>query len=86
MNSEIQNSKIECREIGRLFRPSFIAESYVSLLEPVCCKKRQKIVPEQLLVGLVTGLGNKGPLKVLNGSKLILDDHGNNLDSFRISL
>ena len=33
----------------------------------------------------VTGLGNKGPLKVLNGTKLILDDHGNNLDSFRIS-
>ena len=31
-------------------------------------------------------MGNKGPLKVLNGSKLILDDHGNNLDSFRISL
>ena len=34
----------------------------------------------------VTGLGNKAPLKVLNGTKLILDDHGNNLDSFRISL
>ena len=32
------------------------------------------------------GLGNKGPLKVLNGTKLILDDHGNNLDSFIISL
>jgi hypothetical protein len=31
-------------------------------------------------------LGNKGPLKVLNGTKLILDDYGNNLDSFRISL
>ena len=34
----------------------------------------------------VTGLGNKGPLKVLYGTKLIIDDHGNNLDSFRISL
>ena len=33
----------------------------------------------------VTGLGSKGPLKVLNGIKLILDDHGNNLDSFTIS-
>ena len=33
----------------------------------------------------VTSFGNKGPLKVLNGIKLILDDHGNNLDSFRIS-
>ena len=26
----------------------------------------------------VTGLENKGPLKVLNGTKLILEDHGNN--------
>ena len=34
----------------------------------------------------VTGLRNKGPLKVLNGTKLILDDHGNNLASLRISL
>ena len=25
-------------------------------------------------------------MKVLNGNKLILDDHGNNLDLFRISL
>jgi hypothetical protein len=25
-------------------------------------------------------LENKGPLKVLNGTKLILDDHVNNLD------
>ena len=31
-------------------------------------------------------LGNKGPQKVLNGTKLILDDHSNNLDSFRIRL
>ena len=31
-------------------------------------------------------MGNKGPLKVLNGTELILDDHGYNLDSFRISL
>ena len=29
---------------------------------------------------------NKGPLKVLNGTKLNLDDHGNNLESFRINL
>ena len=28
----------------------------------------------------VTALKNKGPLKVLNGTELILDDHGNNLD------
>ena len=31
-------------------------------------------------------MGNKNCLKVLNGTKLILDDDGNNLDSFRISL
>ena len=29
---------------------------------------------------------NKGLLKVLNGIKLILDNHENNLDSLRISL
>jgi hypothetical protein len=50
-------------------------------LELVCCKKRQKIV-----FWPVKGLENKGPLKVLNGTKLILDIHENNLDSFRISL
>ena len=37
-------------------------------------------------MGLQCGLGNNGPQKVLNGTKLTLDDHGNNLDSFRISL
>ena len=31
-------------------------------------------------------MGNKGPLKGLNGTKLILDDDGNNLDLFEISL
>ena len=31
-------------------------------------------------------MGNKGPLKVLNGTKLILDDQKNKLDSFRITL
>ena len=46
-------------------------------LEPVCCKKQQKKVPGQLLVcGIL--------LKILNGIELILDDHGNNLDSFSL--
>ena len=53
----------------------------ISMLEPVCCKKRQKISSWP-----ATGLGSKVPLKVLNDTKLILDDHGNNLDSFRINL
>ena len=44
------------------------------------CKKAQEIVPDQLLVLEIRAL------KFLNGTKLILDDHGNNLDSFRISL
>ena len=34
----------------------------------------------------VIDLENKDSLKYLNGAKLILDDHGNNLDSFTISL
>ena len=62
--------------------PSTLNRTYQ--LEPVCCKKRPKIVPDQLLQ-YYTGLENKGPLKILNGTKLILDDHGNNY-SFRISL
>ena len=33
----------------------------------------------------VTGLWNRGPLKILNGIKLILDDQGNHLDSYTIS-
>ena len=37
-------------------------------------------------IRLVTVLGNKGLLKFLNGTKVILDDHGNILDSSRISL
>ena len=32
----------------------------------------------------ITGLGTRRPLKILNGTKLILDDHMNHLDSFRI--
>ena len=31
-------------------------------------------------------MGNRKPLKVLNGTKVILDDYGNSLDSFRINL
>ena len=42
-----------------------------------------KNVPDQLLH---TGLWNMGPPKDLNGAKLILDDQGNHLDPFPISL
>ena len=35
---------------------------------------------------LVTGLWNRGPLKILSGIKLILDGQGNHLDSHKISL
>jgi hypothetical protein len=51
------------------------------MLEPVCCKKQQKKSSWP-----VTGLWNRGPLKILNGIKLILDDQGNHLDSYTISL
>ena len=33
-----------------------------------------------------TGLWNRGPLEILNGIKFILDDQGNHLDSYTISL
>jgi hypothetical protein len=48
-------------------------------LEPVCCKKQQK-----KSTWAVTGLWNRGRLKILNGIKLILDDQGNHLDTFEI--
>ena len=48
--------------------------------EPVCCKKQQKSSWP------VTGLWNRGHLKILNGIELILDDQGNHLDSYTISL
>ena len=45
-------------------------------------EKQQKKVPDQLLVcGIVWG-----PLKIVNGIKLILDDQGNHLDSYTIRL
>ena len=49
-----------------------------NLLEPVCFEKQQKEVPDQLVVN---DLRNKGPLKILNGIKLNLDDQGNHLYS-----
>ena len=45
------------------------------LLEPVCFKKQQK-----------KSLLNMGPLKILNGIKLTLNDQGNHLDSYTMSL
>ena len=41
----------------------------LSYLEPVCCKKRQKSPNQE------TGLGNKGHLKVMNDTKLVLNKH-----------
>ena len=38
------------------------------ILEPSCCKKRQKSPNQE------TGLGNRGRLKVLNDTNLILND------------
>ena len=37
-------------------------------LEPVCCKKQQKSPNQEI------GLGNRGYLKVLNDTKLILNE------------
>ena len=52
----------------------------VFCLEPSCYKKRQKS-PNQ-----ATGLGNRGPLKVLNGTKLIPNDKQGHSCSIRINL
>ena len=39
------------------------------ILEPVCCKKRQKSPNQE------TGLGKRGHLKVLKDTKLVLTEH-----------
>ena len=49
--------------------------------KPVCYKKQQK---ESFWP--VTGLWNRGPLKILNGIKFILGDQGNHLDLLSVSL
>ena len=46
------------------------------MLEPVCCKKRQKKFQPK------TGLGNMGPLIALNYTKLILNDKRGHSCSF----
>ena len=50
------------------FQFSFF-ENFENSLELSCCKKRQKSPNQE------TGLGNRGRLKVLNGTKLILIEH-----------
>ena len=50
------------------FQFSFF-ENYENSLELSCCKKRQKKSEPK------TGLGIRGRLKVLNGTKLILIEH-----------
>ena len=59
----------------------FLLSQFNFILELVCCI----VCLSNNSSWPVTGLGNKGPLKVLNGTKLILDDHGNMLDSSRIN-
>ena len=49
-------------------------------LELSCCKKRQKISGQE------TGLGNRERLKVLNDTKLVLNEHEWPPSSFRINL
>ena len=44
---------------------------FLSRLEPSCCKKRQKKSP-----GQETGLGNRERMKVLNDTKLVLNEYG----------
>ena len=54
--------------------------SEMCALEPVCSMKRQ-ISPNQEI-----GLGNRGPLDSLNGTKLILNDEGVHSCSFKNDL
>ena len=55
--------------------PKILRHNIAFLITAMCPKK----VPNQ-----GTGLWNRGPLKVLNGTKLILDDQGDHFDSSSI--
>jgi hypothetical protein len=63
----------------------FFLLSFRFSLEQDCCKKQQTKVPDQLLVCGIGSTGNRGPLKILNGIKFILDDQVYHLDSYTIS-
>ena len=55
--------------------PTYLVPTLNVSLEPIC---QESSWP-------VTGLWNRGPLKILNGIKLILDNQGNHLDSYNQS-
>ena len=55
-----------CQTIRFLLLVSF--DRFNFFLEPFCFKKPQKSPGQE------NGLGNRGPLKVLNDTKLILND------------
>ena len=53
-----------------IWAPGILQFTTATLLEPVCCKKWQKVPTTKL----VWGIGNCG-LKVLNDTKLVLNDY-----------
>ena len=79
----IKNTFILSLWISKLFNyiKMFIIITIFTNLKPVWCKKQQKKSSRPVI-----GFWNRGPLKILNGIELILDDQGNHLDSNTISL
>ena len=73
----LQEKSMRMETICLQFLLTFSTEN---ILEWICCKEQQKkFLTSYRFV-------EQGPLKILNGKKFILDDQGNHLDSYKISL
>ena len=64
-----QDLTIMEQEKSPWFHHLYIDNLEKHILEPVCCKKRQKNPYQE------NGLGNMGHQKVLNDTKLVLNEH-----------
>ena len=62
-----RDEKMQKKKLNSNFSHCNLDTGYI--LEPVCCKKRQKSPIQE------TGLGNRGYLKALKDTKLVLNEH-----------
>ena len=69
-----------------LVKANYRTGQSITTANTVHCWSRFAVRNDKKLFLTSYWFGKKGPLKVLNGTKLILDYHRNNLDSLRISL
>ena len=65
----------------------FVFLHYIYEITKTCLPRAGLLLEKQKTSSWpVTGLWNRGPLKILNGIKLILDDQGNHLGAYLVRL